>query len=139
MNASANVDGTYRYSVALGTVLSAGVQSLSVTFTPTDTIDYTTATMSVEINVTPALLTVTANNATKPYGAANPNFTASYTGFVNGDTPSMLSGSPSLTTAATTASNVGSYPISVVAGTLSAANSVSVMLTERCRSPRLAP
>ena len=32
------------------------------------------------------MLTITADNQTKVYGAALPTLTASYTGFVNGDT-----------------------------------------------------
>ncbi len=32
------------------------------------------------------MLTVTANNASRSYGAADPAFTASYGGFVNGET-----------------------------------------------------
>ena len=58
-----------------------------------------------------AALTVTANNTNRIYGAANPVFTASYSGFVNGDTTGVLSGAPSLTTTATAASPVGNYTI----------------------------
>ncbi len=67
-------------------------------------------------------LTVTANNASRVYGAANPAFIPTYSGFVNGDTSAVLTGSPSLTTTATAASPVGSYTITAAAGTLSAAN-----------------
>ncbi|HEY1732251.1 MAG TPA: MBG domain-containing protein, partial [Terriglobales bacterium] len=69
-----------------------------------------------------AILTVSANNASKIYGSANPGFSVSYSGWVGGDTTTVLTGSPSLTTAATTASAAGSYPIAVKAGTLTAAN-----------------
>ncbi|HXW15582.1 MAG TPA: hypothetical protein VEN79_13835, partial [Terriglobia bacterium] len=51
LDATASVPGTFVYSPAAGTVLPAGTQTLSVTFTPTDTVDYTTATDSVTINV----------------------------------------------------------------------------------------
>lgn len=51
LNATANVSGTFVYSPALGTVLPAGTQTLSVTFTPNDTTDYTTATATVTLNV----------------------------------------------------------------------------------------
>src|SRR5262249_30289442 len=45
LNATASVPGAFVYSPTSGTVLSAGVaQSLSVTFTPTDAANYTTAT-----------------------------------------------------------------------------------------------
>ena len=93
-----------------------------MTFTPTDTTDYTTASATVNLTVNQAVLTVTANNASKVYGTANPAFTPSYSGFVNGDTSAVLTGSPSLTTTATAASPVGSYTITAAAGTLSAAN-----------------
>ena len=54
LNASSPVAGTFAYSPALGTVLSAGQQTLTVTFRPTDVIDYTTATVSVTLTVNKA-------------------------------------------------------------------------------------
>ncbi len=52
LDATANVPGTFVYTPAVGTVLSPGQgQALSVTFTPTDTTDYTSTTGSVLINV----------------------------------------------------------------------------------------
>jgi len=68
------VTGSYVYTPALGTVPAAGSQTLSVTFTPTDTADYTSATTTVSLTVGKATLTVTANNASRAYGAANPTF-----------------------------------------------------------------
>jgi len=74
------------------------------------------------LTISPATLTITANNASMAYGGALPAFSASYSGFVNHDTTSVLSGAPSLTTTATSSSSVGSYPIAATTGTLSAAN-----------------
>jgi len=55
LNATANVSGTFSYSPAAGTVLPVGNgQTLSVTFSPTDSVDYTQATKSVLINVNPS-------------------------------------------------------------------------------------
>ena len=51
LNATASVPGTFSYTPAAGTVLEPGNQTLSVTFTPTDTTNYTTATANVQINV----------------------------------------------------------------------------------------
>jgi hypothetical protein len=85
--------------------------------------DYTAAAaVSHSIAVNAAVLTVTANNASRSYGAANPAFTQSYSGFVNGDTSSVLSGAPSLTTTATSTSAPGSYSITAAVGTLTASN-----------------
>jgi probable HAF family extracellular repeat protein len=54
LDATASVPGKFSYSQAIGTVLHAGNnQPLTVTFTPTDTTDYTTATDTVDINVYP--------------------------------------------------------------------------------------
>ncbi len=76
------------------------------------------------ISVLPATntLTVTVNNTNRLYGATNPTFTVSYSGFVNGDTTNVLSGTPSLTTGANTNSPVGSYTITNGNGAVSAAN-----------------
>jgi sugar lactone lactonase YvrE len=51
LDATANVPGTFVYNPAAGTVLGAGVQTLTVTFTPNDTTDYTTATTTVSLTV----------------------------------------------------------------------------------------
>jgi subtilisin-like proprotein convertase family protein len=49
---STNVNGTFSYSPPLGTVLSAGSgQSLSVTFTPSDTADFLSTSTNVTVNV----------------------------------------------------------------------------------------
>jgi hypothetical protein len=61
--------------------------------------------------VAPAPLSVTANNATKILAAANPTFSATYSGFVNGDTAASLSGTLTCTSTATATSPGGSYPI----------------------------
>jgi hypothetical protein len=60
LDATANVPGTFAYTPAAGTVLRVGNnQRLVVTFTPTDTTDYTTATATTTINVLPATQTPT--------------------------------------------------------------------------------
>jgi len=52
------VPGTFAYSPALGTVLPAGPQSLSVTFTPTDAVTFTAATGTANITITKAAPTI---------------------------------------------------------------------------------
>ena len=77
-------------------------------------------------SIAKANLTVTANNATREYGDANPAFSASYSGFKNGENlgTSEVTGTPSLTTSATATSAVAgsAYAITAAAGTLSSAN-----------------
>jgi hypothetical protein len=71
LDATSTIAGTFVYSPAAGTVLAAGTQTLSVTFTPTDSTDYTTATSSVSITVNAATPTITwAAPAAITYGTA---------------------------------------------------------------------
>jgi hypothetical protein len=51
LDATANIAGTFTYSPAAGTVLGVGTRALSVTFTPTDTADYTSASASTQVQV----------------------------------------------------------------------------------------
>ncbi len=51
LDASSNVAGNFTYSPAAGTILSTGTQALSVTFTPTNTAKYATATATVQLTV----------------------------------------------------------------------------------------
>ena len=59
LNATANVRGTYVYSPAAGTVLTANIRSLSVKFTPADTTDYTTAAATQKLTVNKAVPVIT--------------------------------------------------------------------------------
>src|SRR5204862_174131 len=73
LNATAGtVLGTFVYTPAAGAVLNAGAgQTLSVTFTPTDGANYTTATKTVSINVLKATPAITwAIPADITYGTA---------------------------------------------------------------------
>jgi hypothetical protein len=71
LDASSTVAGTLVYTPALGTLLKAGSQTLSVTFTPTDTTDYTTATTTVPLTVNQATPTIGwAAPAAITYGTA---------------------------------------------------------------------
>ena len=71
LNASSTVAGTFAYSPAAGTVLKAGTQTISVTFTPTDSTDYSTATSAVSVSVNAATPVITWNTpAAIAYGTA---------------------------------------------------------------------
>jgi hypothetical protein len=51
LNASTTVPGTFVYTPAVGTIPTAGTKTLSVTFTPSDTTDYSTVTQTVQLIV----------------------------------------------------------------------------------------
>ena len=56
-------------------------------------------------------MTVQANNASRLYGQPNPAFTASDSGFVLGQDPSVLGGTLTFSTTAAAGSPAGTYPI----------------------------
>jgi len=58
LNAMPNIAGNLTYTSAAGTVLPAGNYTLSATFTPTDTGNYTSANASVPLVVGPPVVTL---------------------------------------------------------------------------------
>ena len=74
--------------------------------------NYTFAYVEGSVTVNPALVTVTASSGSLTYGATAPAITASYSGWANGESPSVLTTAPVCTTAATSASPAGTYKTS---------------------------
>lgn len=71
LNASASVSGTFAYSPNAGTILGSGTHTITATFTPSDTANYTAATQNVTLTVnqaTPAISWATPSTIT--YGTA---------------------------------------------------------------------
>jgi MBG domain (YGX type)/Galactose oxidase, central domain/Kelch motif len=85
---------------------------------------YALSSGTASLTITKAPLTVTADNKTMILHDVLPTFTATFSGFKNGETlaTSGVTGTPSLTTTATSASPVGTYPIVAALGTLAANN-----------------
>ena len=72
--------------------------------------NYTITYVAANLTVTPAPLTITANGVSRIYGASDPALGVSYSGFVNGETSSVLGGTLSVAdTDAATTTAVGSY------------------------------
>ena len=106
LDASATVGGTFVYSPASGTVLAAGSQTLSVTFTPTNTTDYATATRTVTLTVNKATPTITwATPASIGYGTA--------LGATQLDASSSVAGTFAYSPAAGTVLAAGTHTLSV--------------------------
>jgi hypothetical protein len=130
LNAADKIAGAFVYSPAAGTVLNAGTQTLTVTFTPTDP-GYSPATATVKLVVTKAELMVMPHSPlpgttqfSVGYGDDAPYLSDLYsiTGFWNGDTSAVVSGAPTVTPVWGTHPNVGTYPLLIGIGNLSAAN-----------------
>lgn len=67
--------------------------------------------ISGELTVTQAPLTITAQSTVRKYGDENPTFQYAYSGFKNNDTEANLQTLPTVTTAATPFSEIGTYAI----------------------------
>ena len=52
LNATANVPGSFSYLPAARAILGVGTQTLTTTFTPTDTTEYNTTTATTELSIT---------------------------------------------------------------------------------------
>ena len=117
----------------------------NLTLTGTDSGNYVLAASgnesSTTANITPAALTVTANNATKVAGAANPALAVTYSGFASGESASSLTSEATASTTASTTSSAGTYAITAsgaddpnytinyVAGTLTVTSSPATAVT----------
>ena len=106
LDASANTSGGFIYAPSNGIVLLTGTNELSVLFVPADAVDYTNASATVSLDVTPAPLIVAASNATVAYGQPFPVFGGSIVGVTNGDDITA-----SFSPEATTNSPAGTYSI----------------------------
>ena len=98
------------------TQLQAGQHKLGAVFLGDDDYQDSTTSSTSTVTVVPAELTVTALNQTRAYGAADPTFTYSITGFVNGDffEPSELNPQPTFNCTDTgSSSSVGNYKINI--------------------------
>jgi len=73
--------------------------------------NYTITYVGDNFAITPAPLAIQADDKSRVTGVPNPPFTATYSGFVSGETPAVLTGPLSFTTPATTASPPGAYAI----------------------------
>ena len=99
------IDGTHLSYTGVGSCVVDADQAASSNYGAASTVQQT-------IPVTAAPLTVTASSPTAVYGAAVPAVTASYSGFVNGDSQATLTTAPTCSTTATAGAGVGSYATS---------------------------
>jgi hypothetical protein len=130
LDAVASVAGSYVYNPPLGTVLGVGAHVVSLTFNPSDTVDYGPVTTNVSITVTPAPLSVVVASTNWLVGQPFPTFTGTITGLTNGDvitatyssrgTPASLPGTyPIFPTLQDPGHKLPDYAVTLVDGTLS--------------------
>ncbi|MCI6508998.1 MAG: InlB B-repeat-containing protein, partial [Bacilli bacterium] len=85
--------------------------TITLVFTNTNADYNTPENMTAELTITKAPLKVIASSASIKVGEDVPTFTASYDGFVNGETEKALGGELTITCSATKTSPAGSYAV----------------------------
>jgi filamentous hemagglutinin family protein len=75
-----------------------------------------------KLNITPRIITLTADSKSKIYGDNNPDLTYTATGFVNNENLNNIYGKAFLKTNASINSNAGSYVIDITKGSLESQN-----------------
>ncbi|MGO9516627.1 MAG: Ig-like domain repeat protein [Candidatus Korobacteraceae bacterium] len=129
LDASSSVPGTFVYTPAAGTVLSAGAQTLSVTFTPTVTTDYTAASQTVQLVVNKASQTINfALPGTVTYGVAPITLTA--TGGASGNAVTFSVGSGPATITGNSLTITGTGIVQVAANQAGNANYLAAQVTQ---------
>ena len=116
LDATSALPGSFSYSPAAGTVLTVGQQTLTATFTPSDTTDYTTATATVTLTVIPVTPGLTLTASPNPAFALNPvTLTATISAFATSPTGTITfyDGTTQLGTGAVT-SGSGTYTASTL-------------------------
>jgi hypothetical protein len=113
---------TASYSTVATTLSPVGPYDITPSLNDPDRklTNYVVTTNNGTLSVTPATLTGTADHKSRQYGETNPVFTVTYSGFVNSENASIVTGTLLSSTTAETNSPVGNYPITV--GGQSAAN-----------------
>lgn len=111
VNGDTNANLTAQPTCSTTATASSSAGTYPITCSGASAAKYSITYVPGTLTVAPVPLTVTAPSAARAYGATNPAFTPTYSGFVNGDTAASLTAQPTCTTAATPASPVGTYPI----------------------------
>ena len=147
------VMGAFTYNPPTGTILAVGTQTLSATFTPKDTTDFTSATGQVTLTVNPApgfsLSPSPAAVSVPQGGSATSTITVTSVGGFSGTVslttsglpagvnpsinPGTISGTQILTLTASTSAQVTSSPVTVTitgtSDTLTATTTISLSVT----------
>ncbi|MEO6498614.1 MAG: MBG domain-containing protein [Chitinophagaceae bacterium] len=116
-----NASGVATYSYTPNTLTASGSpHTVTAEFAATN---FTSSTSSASWVVNKAVIAVTSDGKNKAYnGAVFSPFTSTYSGFVNSETASVITGSVTFSGAATTAVNAGTYTITPVVSGLTASN-----------------
>jgi hypothetical protein len=93
--------------------IKSPVGTYPITVKDAKAVNYNITTVNGTLTISKATLQITPNDATRMYGADNPQFTLSYSGLKNNENEPEWTTEPVITTIATKESAVGNYAIQV--------------------------
>ena len=94
---------------------SAGTYAGAITASGQTSSNYDINYVAGSLTVTPAPLTITANNVTRVYGSSDPALDLTYSGFVNNETVSVLGGTLRKVDSKSASTSVGMYAGAITA------------------------
>jgi len=112
LNASGSDGAAIVYTIGASTVTAATVVpagNFTIVASLSGDDNHQPASATFALTVKPAPLTITASSQTMYFGATPQPIAASYSGFVNGDSPANLAPSASCSTGVTAATSVGMF------------------------------
>ena len=105
------INGTPIGSTSAIVTSNAGTYSITPDISALSATNYNFNGVNGTLTISKAIINVTSDHKSRDYGYDNPTFTFGYSGFLNGDTISIISGTPTATTSANVTSDVGNYNI----------------------------
>ena len=116
------ITGTVTHSTTGSSTANAGSYSITPNVSSLSSTNYTFSASNGTLTINKAVITIAASNASMTYGASLPTFVSTSSGFLGGDTASVITGSVTHSTTGSSIANVGSYSITPNVSGLSATN-----------------
>jgi hypothetical protein len=130
LDAVGSVPGTFTYAPPDGAILDVGTHTVTVTLTPTDAIDYTTATATASLRVVPAIPSIVISAPTVPYDGSPHGAVATATGVLGealGPVTITYNGAPTAPSAVGVYSVVASFAGSTDYGPTTATTTLTIV------------
>ncbi len=124
VNGDSPANLTTQPTVTTTATQASGVGNYPITVSGATNPNYAITFNSGTLAITPANLSVSVSNAVISQGSPVPSFSPVYTGFVNGDTGATLTTPATVTTSASSGSQVGTYTL-VASGAASSNYNIS--------------
>jgi hypothetical protein len=117
------ITGTAHFDTSATSASAVGTYPVTMNLVDLRASNYSFTSVSGEVTIMPAILTVTPVAQSVTYGSTAGPLTYKISGFIKGESQSTsTTGAPILMSAATSSSSVGGYSITAVQGTLAAEN-----------------